>query len=350
MGGTPVVSFDFRNQWSGDNHRTSLSIDASKFTSTFGAPPKTPARAQLAAIERLGDDRLILSSSSFTEGTNVRTATGLPNTYIDEPYSTLRGRLRFNLFEGLDPQLAGELPPELTPAQRQRLGRELRAALQPLTRRLSRQYFRALPNTRIINGLKCRGYRYTTLSNSAAFGRAMGTGSNAQWTRANAEWWLADEQPGDSEIRAFTTRANALKTAGGPVTVSMWLNEYLPVLWQAAPEETHAALASLIGNSTDSNFGFRGTPVQMFATVSLPPLQQLAVGDVRFALELKNRHQLPVDESVFQAPTGAKRQEIEPFLQITRNALKQARTQMESAMDGAMGSSAPAPTDTSTNY
>ena len=346
VGGTPVVNFDFRNQWSGDRHRATLSVDAAKGAATFGMPTGNASKAEVSIIERLNDDRLLLVFPDIKANTTT-------TSFVDEPYSTLRKRLRFDFFEGAaDKELSTELPPELTPAQRQRLGRELRAVLEPFSRKTSRQYFRALPQIRTINGVKSRGYRYTSAFNTATFTRAAGMTGKGQdtWMRATAEWWLAEEQPGDSEIRAFTTRANNLKTEGGPATVSMWLNEYLPVLWEASPREAHAALASLVGEMGTPGFGFRGTPVQFFATITPPPVQAFAVGDVRFALELKNNHQTPIDEAVFQAPAGAKRQPIEPFLQMTRNAIRQNRAKMEGLMDNAMGMSNPAQAAATLSY
>ncbi len=312
IGNAPVLTFSLQNQWSGSDHRARLSVDATKVAASMGAPMSQPARGEFQVIERLDADRLIISSPQS-------------KNYIDEPYKSLKSRLRLNFWEALGSNLSPNDIPELSPAQRERLGQEIRALITPLTKNFSRTYFRALPNTRVINGLSSRGYRYTSLVN------ASGDKKRPQWVRANAEWWLAEGLAGDEEIRAFTQTANNLKS--GPKTASMWANEYLPVAWEAAPEEAHQALASMIGAPTSQNYGFRGTPVQFFVTISAPPAMGMAMGgDLKFALELKDRSTNGVAPALFEAPTGATRIEIEPFLGVARNFIKMSRGQIEQMM------------------
>lgn len=320
-----LATFDFNNQWSGANHRTFLQYDATALADGAmmkGAPMTDDRMSQgeLTFIERLDDDRLIVA---------------IPNaeSYIDEPYSTLKARLRFNIWEGLDPTLATEEVPELTPEQRARLGHEVRAALSPFARRLTRVFYRELPNRRTIKGLECRGYRFSMLANVS--GKAKG----AQWARMNAEWWLADTLPGDQEILNFTQRANAIK-AQGPLTQSMWANEYFPVLWEVAPPELHSALRSLIGYEGNANYGFQGTPAQFFVTVHAPQKPGAATKGneaIRFALELQNRSADGVSPALFDAPTNLKKQPIEPFLQLVKNAVKQGRQEIEKKFDEEFG-------------
>ena len=320
-----LASFDFNNQWSGANHRTFLQYDATSMAGEammMGAPMADDkmAKNELTFIERLDDDRLIVAVPGA-------------ESYIDEPYSTLKERLRFNLWEGLDPTLANEEVPELTTEQRQRLGREVRASLSPFTRRLTRIFYRQLPNRRTIKGLECRGYRFSMLVNTS--GKVKG----GDWTRMNAEWWLASKLPGDQEIVDFTQRANEIKAAG-PLTQSMWANEYFPVLWEVAPPEVHSALRSLIGYEGNSDYGFQGTPVQFFVTVQAPKKPSAMTNGeetIRFALELKDRSTNGVTPTVFDAPTGLKKQPIEPALQLMKNYIKQGREEIEKRLDEEFG-------------
>lgn len=314
IGKTPLVSFTMQNQWSGANHRTAFSVDASKMVKTIAPSNTQAARGEVQIIERLDSDRLIISSPQS-------------KNYIEEPYQSLKGRLRLNFWEALGSNLSADNIPELTPEQRRRLGQELRAVLTPFTKSVTRTYFRAMPNRRVINGLSSRGYRLTTTVNVS------GQKNRPEWVRAAAEWWLADGLAGDEEIRTFTQNANRIKGEGGPRTASMWINEYAPVLWQAAPEEAHRALASLIGAPESRNYGFQGTPVQLFMTISGPPAMAMGMGgDLKFAIELKNRHTLATNSALFEAPQGAQRIEIEPFLGVARNFIKMGRGQIEKMM------------------
>ena len=320
-----VAAFDFDNQWSGANHRAFLKYDATTMADdamSMGAPMADDkmAKNELTFIERLDDDRLII-------------AVPAAESYIDEPYSTLKQRLRLNIWEGLDPTLGNGEIPTLTTEQRERLGHEIRASLSPFTQRLTRVFFRELPNRRTIKGLNCRGYRFSYLINTS--GQAKG-----EWARMNAEWWLADTLPGDQEISDFTQRANKIKTDGGPLTQSMWVNEYFPVLWQVAPPELHQALQSLVGYEGSANYGFQGTPTQLFVTIQAPKkpsMMSKSDETVRFALELKDRSTSSVAPAIFNAPTGLKKQPIEPTLQLVKNYIKQQRETMNKSLDQEFG-------------
>jgi hypothetical protein len=308
--GSPVAFMLLKNEWSGSNHRAALTLDATKAASMMGPFNNKPVRAQVNLIERLDDDRILLS---------------LPDnkTYVDEPLKSLKGRLRLNFWEALGADLSPSDIPELTLAQRQRLGREIAGLVSPLTRKFTRNYFRALPEKRTIGGLSSRGYRFVSLTNFSA------KKSEPQWVRTTAEWWLADELEGDQEIRAFTQNANQSRGSGG-TTASMWLNEMPQILWQAAPPQMHEALASLVGESSSSGFGFTGTPVQFFVTVTPPPSMQMALGgEVRLALQLTKRDSAPLDSTIFEAPGGHEKVAIEPFLGMARNVIKMGRTEID---------------------
>ena len=321
-----LATFDFDNSWSGGNHRALLKYDATMMADnamSMGAPMMGDgmAKGELNFIERLDDDRLIVAVPGA-------------ESYVDEPYSTLKSRMRLNIWEGLDPTLGNEEIPELTTEQRERLGHEVRATLSPFTRRLTRIFYRELPNRRTIKGLNCKGYRFTMLVNTS------GTAKGADWASMKAEWWLADNLPGDQEIVDFTQRANKIKADDGPTTKSMWLNEYFPVLWEVAPPELHRALQSAIGYEGNSDYGFKGTPAQFFVTVQAPkkPSKMSKGGEaIRFALEIKDRSTTGVTPAIFSAPAGLKKQPIEPFLQLMKNALKQGHDSIEKSLDEEFG-------------
>ena len=110
-----------------------------------------------------------------------------------------------------------------------------------------------------------------------------GDKGGGNWTRITAEWYLADPLSGDDEIVSFTQRANKLKDEAGPITQSMWLNEYFPVMWQAAPPELHRAIETITGYPGEANYGFQGTPVAFNVTGNIPRSRR-APARRRFAL------------------------------------------------------------------
>ena len=321
-GAKPIMTLNLRNDWSGDNHRARFAFDATSLAMN-GREGGAPGRGTLDIIERLGDDRLIFALRNEQN-------TGVTN-FVDEPYSTLQNRLRINFFEALDPDFAAkaEPVPQLTPEQRRRLGQELRAYTKPFTQALTRQYFRALPDTRTINGLESRGFRYTSMSKVPDY--MGGVGGGGQWVRTSSEFWMATGQNGDDEIAGFTKRANDLKS--GAPTVSMWINEVLPIIAESMPDETQNFVAALVGRPDEANYGFKGTPVQFFITVTPPPAAQMMTGgEIRFQAELRRRSNDPIPARAFATPTDGTRTEIEPFLEIVRNAIKQGRDTIKNQM------------------
>ncbi len=322
----PVAMLTLRNDWSGDNHRARFSFNAAPGGSTMSGMSGAAARGTVDVIERLGDDKLIFALRNAQN-------TGVTN-YVEEPYSTLQNRLRLNFFEALDPAFAAnaEPVPALTDAQRRRLGQELRAYTKPFTQALQRQYFRALPQTRTINGLVSRGFRYTTLSKVPDY---MGTGGSQQWTRTASEFWIASSQDGDNEILSFTQRANELKS--GAPTVSMWINEILPIIAESMPEESQSFVAALIGRQDDPNYGFKGTLTQFAFTITPPPVAQMMTGgEIRVRADLKRRSNDPIPARAFASPTDGERTEIEPFLKSARDAIQQGRDLIKNQMGSMM--------------
>lgn len=321
----PLVKLSLRNDWSGDNHRARFSFDASSAAGmATGMGSGVPARGTFDIIERLGDDKLIFALRNDTNTAVTQ--------FVEEPYSTLKSRLRINFFEALDPKFAAtaEPVPALTDEQRKRLGQELRAFTRPIAKATSRQYFRVLPNTRVINGLTSRGYRYTSMTKIP---ETIGAGKG-QWVRMSSEFWVTTGREGDDEILSFTQRANE-KKEGAP-TVSMWINEILPIIQESMPEESQAYVAALIGKKGDANYGFKGTPTQFFFTITPPPAVQMMSGEVRFRADLKSRSNAPIAPRAFATPTEGEQIKIEPFLGIIRNLVKQGRDQIEKNLGNLM--------------
>lgn len=323
VGSRSVFSFNVRNEWSGDRHRAKVFADAraaARLAAEMGASPspQIPRLSTFSIVERLDDDKILLLVPS-------------QNGFVEEPYSTLAGRLRFDIWPEAAQSLNEEVPPQLSYEQRRRLGRELRSSLRPFTSRLTRTYFRPLPQTRVIEGLTCRGYRYTTL---------LGMGFGDPPLRISAEWWIAPPRPEDEVIASFTRRALALRREAGPLTLSMWANETYPIIWQALPQEFHQGLETLVGQPASGNYEFKGTPTQFFVTVTPPPLQQLATGQIRFRSRLTSRSTEAIAPETFTPPAAYRRQPLEPLLQIVQGLINQAQDYSEAMLDAALGARA----------
>jgi hypothetical protein len=76
-------------------------------------------------------------------------------------------------------------------------------------------------------------------------------------------------------------------------------------------------------------YGFQGTPVQFFFTVTPPPAQAAMGADFRVSLVLTKRDTDAIPSSAFDAPTGASKIEVEPFLGMARNFIKMGKAELE---------------------
>lgn len=303
----PTIQANIINQWSGVKHRTEVQL-------------QSPTSAEMG----LGEGEL--SMTQDFEADRFLVVAGPLNSYMSEPLSTLPDRVRLNFWPNLGSDLSGDDIPQLTVEQRRRMGRELNAVVMPFLKKGAKFYFRALPIQRFQKGLGSRGYRMTALVNS-------GTKEQPSWVRMAAEWWIADDNmPGDESVSAFLNRAIQFKKEAGGPTVSMWLNEIAPILFFAQPTEFLQAWQTLIGKQGAENYGFQGTPVRMFLTVTPPPAERAMGGDVRVALQLKRREVGPIDSAVFDPPGEMNRVELEPFLEKARAAMKKGAKQMEEMM------------------
>lgn len=313
-----VLNFYMRNVWKGQRQRSSVFVDASVLEKMAPAGAMSeipmaggaPKKGEVVMVQRLDDDRILGWSPQARQ-------------YIDEPLRSLPKRLRLNVWEKLDPSISATDIPQLTPEQRARLGAEVRAAVSPITKKLTRFYFRPLPEKRVINGMNSHGYRLTAMINGGSEG----------WVRISSEWWLADEMPGDEEVRSFVQSAFQIKKEVGGPTASMWLNEIPYVVLAAFPKEFHQAWHSFVGEQSTTSYGFQGTPVQFFLTVTPPPVARMMTGDIRLTVELKKRDTTAVDDTLFDAPKDYKRVEIEPFLKMAENGMKMAQDELQKKME-----------------
>lgn len=280
----------------------------------------------LGLVQNLDDDKLIAYSSEAGEH----------GEYFVEKRKALMKRLRFDPWKKIAPELSKEDVPTLTPAQRNRLGREVRSALRPALKRVVKTFFRPIKTTRTFTvageKIEARGYRLTVLLNAGGYS------SDEEWIRTTFEWWLAPEMEGDGVARSFLGKTlRDYRELGGPTT-SMWMNETLPLMWASMPQEFHQSLATLLpqtlngdaaqGGSTPLITG--GTPVYAAATLiqskprygrcpacgrnHIPLGKSKQTESIRLELQLQNRHTRALAPAIFEAPAEYEKESLEPIL------------------------------------
>jgi hypothetical protein len=250
---------------------------------------KVSGTGSFGIVQRFDDDRLVVWESQ----------TGAA---MDESWSGAMQHLIVDPFKKTDPTLGQEEIPNLTEAQRRRLGREMRAFVQPITKRFSRTFFRELKEKRTFNGIEGRGFRLT----QTFFAKP----TDADQLKISAEWWLAGDLPGDELIRSAQTQAlEKLKGAGYP-SKSMWGRELPYVLINAFPE---AAITALRTFAPGENFtGFGGTPLELNLTLSPPASAMGMAGEVRAQIVLVQRNTDTLAPTVFEAPANYKKLNMVP--------------------------------------
>ena len=263
-----------------------------------GVPPQLQLKrvsnaGSFGLVQRIDDDRLVAYDSQ----------TG---AYVDESLSGTMRRLIGDPFKTTDPALSAEETPELTEAQRRRLGREIRAYIQPATKRFSRTYFRALPQTRTFGGIEGRGFR---LVQKFLVPKSMGGGPNDSMQIA-FEWWLAGDLPGDEMIRGAQMRAMEKMKAIGYPSKSMWAAETNRVLVYALPEAALDAIRTLAPGPGFSGFG--GTPLQMDMTIA-PSMGMGVTDNVRASVSLVSRNTYELPARVWDAPADYKKVDLAPL-------------------------------------
>jgi hypothetical protein len=174
--------------------------------------------------------------------------------------------------------------------------------------------------TRTINGMEARGFRFVALANSGAGFAGYGKKSQ-EWAQIKAEMWVAPEQEGDAVIRSFNRQASDLKRAIGGQTASMWANETGPVVWQMMPQEVLQVFETLVPPQGRANEFFGGTPLLVHLTLTPPPVQRLAVGEMRVDLTMVSRSTEAIPTEAFTAPANYKPEALEPLLKRYEKAL-----------------------------
>lgn len=229
------------------------------------------------------------------------------SSYIEQPRMALLKQLRFDPFSQVAPELSKEAPPELTPEQRQRLGQEISVVARQFLKNNVRVYFRALPGTRKFKALgdtATHGYRMVILFNASQ------PGQPAQWGRVASEWWIADNMPGDDMIRTFSAGLMSDLHSIGGISTSMWINESLPVLWEALPKEFRSAIGTFMPLPPSDKAWYGGTLAYMAVTTDTRNLKSHQPGVNRTEITLRNRNTAALRDDIFLAPAEYKKQDI----------------------------------------
>ncbi|HEX8552765.1 MAG TPA: hypothetical protein VF681_14555 [Abditibacteriaceae bacterium] len=256
-------------------------------------PKRITNYGSFGIVQRLDDDRFI----AYESQTGAYVNEGLTDTFrhlIGEPW------------KNSEPALDSEEIPDLSDAQRRRLGRELRAYFSPATKRFTRTFFRTLSEKRSFNGIDGRGFRMTQVF---FVPKSMG-GDPSQQLKVAFEWWLAGELPGDDVIAAAQIRAmDKLKPLGYP-SKSLWEREAPRVMLYALPEATISALRTLAPGPNFSGFG--GTPLELNMTVT-PPTASGVGTDLRAQVVLVQRNNDALPARVWDAPENYKKVDMAPL-------------------------------------
>jgi len=326
-----LATFDSKISFTPQRCRQEVSYDASGVTGLFGLPgmpiggpkvmkamaggppiPVDPSKGSSITIKRLDDDRLIMVQPALKQ-------------YYDEPLKEFTGKVRINFWKdlGLDDTLGTDDIPSLTTEQRVRLGAELRAVASPIVKKGTLIFYRALPDTRVISGLTCHGFRLTLKVNTGA---ASGT---SDWATVVTEWWIADEQPGDEDIHAFTKASIDVAKQAGPPTASMWANELPWVLYYALPKEFQQSVETFTGPVDSPDYGFVGTPAGFYVTITPPADQAAMIGSIKLTVELKSRSTDPIPPAQFDPPDGYSKESFDPILAMIDNLIKMQKSTLD---------------------
>lgn len=352
----PLARVKIFNNWTDNKHRILVKYNVSGlgarrdfFGGGYNAPFPMPDfnskriakklayhNGSLGIVQDLTANKLIAYSSDA----------GKKGAYLNEDRQALIKRLRFDPWKKTAPELSREKAPNLTPAQRARLGREVYASLRPMLKNVIRTYFRALPQRRTftVGGekLEARGYRMTVMMNAGGYF------SDEDWVRTSFEWWLAPEVPGDKVARQFMGKQITEYVALGGPTTSMWMNETLPIMWASMPPEFHQALSTLLPQAFNGVLVSEGnalpliggTPVYMASTVlqttteytykrcpscgenHIPVAGKPKKNTIRLELRLNSRNTERLADTVFEAPKDYEKESVEPILESWEEGLE----------------------------
>ena len=319
-----VAGLGAADDFIGRNYGTSFAMpnfDTSRLTEKAAYHHGT-----LGLVQNLDDDKLTAYSSEA----------GKHGEYFVENRKALMKRLRFDPWKKIAPELSEEEMPTLTAAQRNRLGREVRATLRPALKSVIKTFFRPIkePRTFTVAGEKveAKGFRMTVMLNAGGYT------SDEEWVRMAFEWWLAPEMDGDAVARRFLGKILLDERERGGPTTSMWMNETLPLMWASMPQEFHASLATLLPQTLNGDAAADGstptmgvgTPVYAAVTMKQSKPRDGRCPDcgtnhilrdgpkqwesIRLELQLQNRSTRELAPSVFNAPPEYKKESLEPIL------------------------------------
>ena len=320
-----VAGLGAANDFIGRNYGSSFSMP--DFNVSRAANKAAYHHGTLGLVQNLDGDKLLAYSSEAGEH----------GEYFVENRKALMKRLRFDPWKKIAPELSKDPMVTLTSEQRKRLGREVRASLRPMLKRVVKTFFRPIKKTRTFtiagDKIEARGYRLTVMMNAGGYY------SDEEWVRTTFEWWLAPEMEGDGIARQFLGKTLLdCRELGGPTT-SMWTNEMLPLMWASMPQEFHQALATLLPQTLNGDAAvdgstpmmiMGGTPVYAAATMKqskprygrCPECGQnhIPLGgpkqweSIRLELKLQNRNTRSLAPAIFEAPAQYKKETIEPIL------------------------------------
>jgi hypothetical protein len=174
-------------------------------------------------------------------------------------------------------------------------------------------YFRSLPEKRTFNGIEGRGYRFTTMMNTGGPFSATN-----QWFRVSAEWWVANELPGDEVVGQLREAAQNTVGRDPKRSTSIWMNEMPWVMWEMLPEELHQAFFTLMPrfDARVDSPEFRRASMPLYGAVTIQPPSGMRDknGDLRIEVKLTRRSQETLPEYIWQAPTGYKRVPLDDIM------------------------------------
>jgi hypothetical protein len=262
--------------------------------------PVNPLQGSVTLVQRF-DDGQFIGFTSFTK------------QYVGEPIKEMLEKTRFDPWKKLAPKLSKEEPPSFTPQQRARLGAEVRALIWPFMKSHVKTYFRALPEKRTFNGIEGHGYRFTTMINTQP-----PFAEYEQWVRLAAEWWVADNLPGDEVVGQVREAAVNAVGRDPKRSTSIWMNEMPWVMWEMLPEEVQMAAYTLMPRpdaAVDSpEFRRANTPLYAAFTIVPPPEMKDKNGDLRMEVKLTKRSLETLPDRVWQAPADYKRVPLDDIM------------------------------------
>ena len=313
-----LATFDFNNQWSGANHRTFLRYDATSMAETamMESPTADDAMAQRPTVAH----RAIWTTTAL-----IFVAPGA-ESYLDEPYSTLKSRLRLEYLGRFGPHVfraqRGNSRTDATNSARTIWAAKCAPVLSPFTRRLSRIYLSRVagPSHHQRFGVSRLPF-YGMLVNSSGKAKPVPHPMGARQRRVVAHRQTA-RRPGNPRFHPARQPNQNRRWPAHPVDVGS--TSIFRFCGKSCRPKCIARLRTHDRLRRQFGLRFSGHARAVLRDFSDAPKKPSAMNaratrPIRFALELKK----PLDKRrrarrSSSAPTGLKKQPIEPFLQLVR--------------------------------